>query len=370
MAKYYIDGRVLVNGKKSKILMDNPKWINNILEWATDAEVIAGTSTNTVVSPATLAAALGSIGDLDSVLTNGNNTGVNDIEMADDQVILAENGGGQLSLRDGADSTIGLTTDNGGYTEGWFYADPTIAQMGFGTTPTVDLNATSARLNYQFADAFAYISLQSFGLADYTNEAVILKTIAIGSTGTHASSFSCNGGGAVALNSGTIIASTNFNINTSYSVALGGTGITVKTDNTAYCNQLGLNASGSAFEGLVDTAVLTADRTYEFPDASGVVNITRYIGVNTPTVHTAMTGEVVGVTTGAGALVVNLPSAAIANQVISIHKVDNGAGAVTITAAGADTIKGLGTLSLPNQYNSATLVSDGGTSWLIISNVV
>lgn len=337
-----------------------------LVELATDAEAIAGVSTSVAITPANLTAALSTAGDLESVLTNGSTTGANNIEISDGQVVTAVNGAGTLNLRNGADGQVSITSDAGVYGEGWFDIFPTYGAIGFGSNTYVEVTTARAGFIHNTATAASYIGKNFIGLNLYANEAAISKNIGIFPNSLAIASTSSDTGG-VSINSGTVANPTTFNIGIYQSPALGGEGITVKTAFTAYANQLGLNANGSAFETLIDTSTLTADRTAEFPDASGSINLTRVVAINTPTVHTATTGEVVLVTTGAGALVVNLPVAVI-NYVITIKKVDAGAGAVTVTPAGIATIDGAATYSLAAQYNSVTLVCDG-VEWFVTAVV-
>jgi hypothetical protein len=72
------------------------------------------------------------------------------------------------------------------------------------------------------------------------------------------------------------------------------------------------------------------------------------------------------VNAAAGPIAVNLPAAVSSNGIVFIvKKVDATANAVTITAAGADTIDGSGTQPITVQYDSLSVVSDG-VSWHII----
>lgn len=72
------------------------------------------------------------------------------------------------------------------------------------------------------------------------------------------------------------------------------------------------------------------------------------------------------VTTASDTITVTLPTAADNDKrQITIKKVDSGAGSVTVDGEGAETIDGETTLSIPFQYNHATLVCDG-SSWHII----
>ncbi len=73
-------------------------------------------------------------------------------------------------------------------------------------------------------------------------------------------------------------------------------------------------------------------------------------------------------TGGTGGITITLPAAnaggASIGQKVFIIKIDSGAGAVTVAAAGTDTIEGAASLSLPTQYKKAILVSDNISKWL------
>jgi enamine deaminase RidA (YjgF/YER057c/UK114 family) len=238
--------------------------------------------------------------------------------------------------------------------------------MGFATTSSV--NCQDKYLDLQVLGTDSELTMFASGIYLYDNTTPSLQGIfKITSVSGGAKTNYTSNTNTVFINTGTLGTLSTTNIGISRSVIVGGTGITAKTSNAAYANKLALNASGSSYETIVSTATLTADRTATLPDASGVIGLVRYVAVNTPTVHTATTGEVVAVTTGGAALVVNLPSAATANQVITVKKVDNGAGAVSLTPAGAETIDGTAGVyaGLANQWESVTLVSNGVSNWLI-----
>jgi len=55
------------------------------------------------------------------------------------------------------------------------------------------------------------------------------------------------------------------------SVVIAGQGITAKTDDTLYTNQISLQPSGNTFDGLLVPPALSGDQTYTFQDASGTV---------------------------------------------------------------------------------------------------
>lgn len=74
--------------------------------------------------------------------------------------------------------------------------------------------------------------------------------------------------------------------------------------------------------------------------------------------------DVISVTTGAGGYTVNLPAATGTGRRIIVIKADNGAGAVTVTPNGADTIEGGANKSLANQYKKCALIDYASAVWL------
>ena len=76
-------------------------------------------------------------------------------------------------------------------------------------------------------------------------------------------------------------------------------------------------------------------------------------------------------TTGASApIVLTLPTAASSRigAVVTVIKVDTGAQAVTVTAAGTDLINGSATYSVAaTQYKRVGLVSDGSSNWYVVN---
>lgn len=79
-------------------------------------------------------------------LSNGAISGGVSPLMSNGDVIKAVNGGGQLDLRAGADGSFNLTSDNGGFTQGWIGGDITAVYMGFGVTGNFIQTATSSSL--------------------------------------------------------------------------------------------------------------------------------------------------------------------------------------------------------------------------------
>ena len=75
----------------------------------------------------------------------------------------------------------------------------------------------------------------------------------------------------------------------------------------------------------------------------------------------AVLGNAVG-----GAITLNLPTAVgISGKIYVIKKIDASGNAITVDADGAETIDGALTFSIPGQYDSYTIISDG-SNWSII----
>lgn len=72
-------------------------------------------------------------------------------------------------------------------------------------------------------------------------------------------------------------------------------------------------------------------------------------------------------TSGAGGITLTLPSAAAAaGQSIRIIKVDTGVGGVTLNTTGGQTINGLSTYVLTNQWQTVSVESDN-SNWIVVS---
>jgi hypothetical protein len=70
------------------------------------------------------------------------------------------------------------------------------------------------------------------------------------------------------------------------------------------------------------------------------------------------------------AITVTLPSASTApGMIVFVKKVDPTTdGAVTVKARGTDVVEGTASRSLPKQYNSLTLISNGSNEWFILAS--
>jgi len=309
-------------------------------------------------------------GDLATVLTAGNTTGGNDITMSSGDAINSANGGGIITLDDGnVANSIAITTDNGNYLESWQYMDPTAFQLGFGQNVYLTMNsggydflktdATKKAFVAGGGSRFSFTEVTEIG--GYTNSGGVIVAIDLGTSGSTSNNGSQAG---LFLNSGDFSggAISTYNSGVFRSVAVGGKGLTVKTSETAYANQISLQPSGNNFDGLLVPPTLTADRSYSFQDASGTVaflsDITPYVTGGTyissaSTINFTNTDggtfSVTGITSGGGSSsgIVGISdatgtytyysdinsaiTAAVAGDVIEIFADIEETGAVTIT---------------------------------------
>jgi len=181
---------------------------------------------------------------LTDVLVEGN-------EMANGQVIIAQNGGGQLNLRDIVDGAWSLTSDNGAYGAGsaWVYGEPN----------------KGAQLAHQITAG------EAIGIGVYANATAITantaKEIVISNNSIDPSSSGNIVKRAVfvgAQNASMVAGVIN-------AVVASGLGIVAGVANSLYANVLRLQAAANNFDGIFDIGVLTAPRTYTFQNASGTV---------------------------------------------------------------------------------------------------
>lgn len=78
---------------------------------------------------------------------------------------------------------------------------------------------------------------------------------------------------------------------------------------------------------------------------------------------------VVLVSTGASTRTMTLPAANTSGVLITIVKIDAGAGAVTVARAGTDTIEGATSFSITTRYASIMLQSDGAGTWYHLNGI-
>jgi hypothetical protein len=89
------------------------------------------------------------------------------------------------------------------------------------------------------------------------------------------------------------------------------------------------------------------------------------------TTYTALAGDHdILCSAAGGAFTVILPTAVgITGKIYTVVKTDSGTNAVTVDAAGTETINGALTVILPQQYNTVTIISNGA-NWLILGGSI
>lgn len=199
---------------------------------------------------------------LTNVLTAGNTT-------ANGQTIDALNGGGQLDLRQGSNSVVALTTDNGGFTQSWWFGNTTVMQVGYGSGNWFEADALEVKMKVPAASA-PFVSVdfdeikcgKAVALTADTNPFLLFSTV-------NATTLVAGGStrGIVLNNSGAL----TYNAGVTYSSAISVSGGTIKTNSTAYTTQIGFIRSGDAFESLLVRSPLTADVTHTLQASSGIL---------------------------------------------------------------------------------------------------
>lgn len=124
------------------------------------------------------------------------------------------------------------------------------------------------------------------------------------------------------------------------------------TDDLSFSVPLKING-GFRSRAMLNVSAMSADFTVWDDDSSGSPK------------------DIYLVTTGASTITATLPAVsaadATAGRVVTILKIDGGAGSVTIDGDGSETINGSTTVSLTSQYDYRTIVSDG-LEWIVISS--
>lgn len=195
---------------------------------------------------------------------------------ANGQKIRALNGTSSLNLRFSVDNEIVLTNDDVTFLAALLYLSPSALQMSFGQNFYVECTALASA--FRTSGAIGYIkmnigALEHLDISNYSiSEVSALKIIdnlidRLGVAPDNATSFLLSGSG---INPSTIKA------NVKRSPCVGGEGLTAKTDNTPYLNQLSLQAPGVLFDCIIKPGTITADRIITAPDQSGEIMLNKY----------------------------------------------------------------------------------------------
>lgn len=219
--------------------------------------------------------------DLASVLTNGNETGGNNIVLSDGDVINAENGGGQLNLRYSGNNTVFLSNDSGGYANQGLMLQPGyVGLFDYSANGLVEITApliglytnTSGRRSYLVLNqnGFSYMGQKGSGVSGADTN---FTFVSVDNTSNKTTSNLDVPPGLVSSRNSTI------NSGIVNSVILGGNGITATASNTVYVPDLVIGGTNVKLSGIPTyannadaiTGGLTTDSVYK--TASGELRI-------------------------------------------------------------------------------------------------
>jgi hypothetical protein len=214
-------------------------------------------------------------------LAGGTMTG--NINMSDDVVIDAVNGGGQLDLRNSAtDNAVLLSNDGGTWTDSYLYLEPDYAQIeavGIGAYVAIGNSESAIQISGGSAAWNADVAIaHNVGLVDTEGE----HTWGINTK--YATKYGSTKSGALSTSYtahathdrfGLILNSNNSSILTgvigSSIISAPAGGLTAKTNYTTYVNQLSFAQLSGVYDGILKRDTLTSDKTWTLPDLSGTL---------------------------------------------------------------------------------------------------
>lgn len=214
--------------------------------------------------------------DLAATLVLGRITGGSDIELSgigvNADIIRGVGTTNVLSLNEPDAGGWSISSDDTAYGESYVYGDSTSAYLA---APDCFFIANTNNI-YLYHGGAGFIG-KSVSRMSITEIGIFDKQLVTTGYNLHMESVAVSSATSTALeqmalflNSGGAAVSTS-NIGISNSLALGGIGLTINIDNTAYANQISLQPSGNLFNGLLVPPALSGDQTYTFQDASGTV---------------------------------------------------------------------------------------------------
>jgi hypothetical protein len=130
---------------------------------------------------------------------------------------------------------------------------------------------------------------------------------------------------------------------------------TVATATTTPAISISTTVTGITKGNGTTLSAATAGTDYLAPSGAAPSKVTAQSST-----YSATAGDIVLATAGAGGFTVTLP-ASTANRQVTVKKVDNGAGTITIATTSGN-IDGAATATITTQYVSFTMVADG-TNW-------
>lgn len=157
------------------------------------------------------------------------------------------------------------------------------------------------------------------------------------------------------------------------------TSVGVSSDTLIVSNSPITSSGDIDLEVKVDSSTITHDGSNQLKIVDGGVNTTQLADASVTeaklsrtiddsfTTADTISSDINLVTTGGSDLTVNLPTP-VSGQIVTVKKIDSGAGSVIIGTTGSDTIDGASTKRLYYQYESLTCVAKTGSpnEWYII----
>ncbi len=215
---------------------------------------------------------------LSATLTAGDTT-------ADGQTFNSLNGSGQLDLRyGGTNNQVALSNDAGGFSNEILYLSDNFVELSSYGSATSSVNFYTDNNRIEMTESNDQIILRTGGSAaefkispiHYGGGANGVSVIGTQSTNPiNAISFYTGNNTAGAISTAnqdvypTLVSARNSTVNTGLDnvAVVGATGITAKVSNALYTSQLRMQDSITTNDGIFTSGILTADRTYSFPDA-------------------------------------------------------------------------------------------------------
>jgi hypothetical protein len=201
--------------------------------------------------------------NLKETLSIGNFTG-------NGQTIIPENGNGGLDLRNQNTDNIVLLTNDFLGALGYVFLGLSSTQLGFSAAAGAYFEASANEafiravgLNTYWAVSQANGGLKALSSFGDTFVFVVVENALANRTQETL------GPTAVFIHTGKAGEASTILQNVLRSVVISGKGITAKTDDTTYLNQISFQESGSLFDAILRAENITADRFYDLPDESG-----------------------------------------------------------------------------------------------------
>jgi hypothetical protein len=212
---------------------------------------------------------------LAATLVLGNTTGGRDIILSGSgltaDTITGAGTTNSINLND-PDGGWSVSSDDTAYNESYVFGDSLSAYLAFGISQFITTANSILMKNTggsMIGQPFSYLSPTNIGVGDDANVGIIYN-IKIKNNGTLSGSTVSDG--HVFINSGGLgILTSSIAAGVDRTVVVAGQGITAKTDNTLYTNQISLQPSSNTFDGMLAPSAITADRTWTMPDKSGTV---------------------------------------------------------------------------------------------------